>query len=433
PASLDTPGGVNYATSPIMRILHFADLHIGVENYGRVDPTTGLSTRLLDFLAALDELVEYAIAQRVDLVLFAGDAYKSRDPSQTQQRELARRLARLSAEGIPTFLLVGNHDLPHALGRASAVEIYDTLSVPRVYVGDRLRTYSVETRCGPLQVVAMPWPRRSVLFSHDELRSMTIEEATHELERRLADGVAAQAQSLDTNTPAILAGHVTVQGATVGSERSMMLGRDHILSPSALAYPQLDYVALGHIHKHQVLYQRPVMAYSGSLQRVDFSEEEDPKGFCLVELDPNRPQGQRLVDFQFQQVTARPFLTIDVELQPGDQDPTDTVVKAVLRRRVADAVVRLRIRLPEELAPLLRESEVRAALRAAHYVAGVYREVTSPRRTRLEAGAARSLGPEEALAQYLDARSTAPNRKALLLRRAQELIEESRDVEERAG
>jgi exonuclease SbcD len=37
-----------------MRILHFSDLHIGVESYGRTDPHTGLSTRLLDFLPALD-------------------------------------------------------------------------------------------------------------------------------------------------------------------------------------------------------------------------------------------------------------------------------------------------------------------------------------------------------------------------------------------
>ena len=84
-----------------MRILHFSDLHIGVENYGRIDPQTALSTRLLDFLSSLDELVEYALSQDVDLVLLAGDAYKGRDPSQTHQREFAKRLARLSSAGIP--------------------------------------------------------------------------------------------------------------------------------------------------------------------------------------------------------------------------------------------------------------------------------------------------------------------------------------------
>jgi len=121
-----------------MRILHFADLHIGVENYGRVDPETGLSTRLMDFLAALDEVVEYALTQDVDLVLLAGDAYKSRDPNQTQQRELAQRLAKLSSAGIPVFLLVGNHDLPHAVGRATAIEIFNTLQVPNLHVGDQI-------------------------------------------------------------------------------------------------------------------------------------------------------------------------------------------------------------------------------------------------------------------------------------------------------
>ena len=84
-----------------MRILHFSDLHIGVENYGRTDPETGLSTRLADFLSSLDEVVEYALTEDVDLVLLAGDAYKGRDPSQTHQREFARRLARLS-EASPT-------------------------------------------------------------------------------------------------------------------------------------------------------------------------------------------------------------------------------------------------------------------------------------------------------------------------------------------
>ena len=78
-----------------MKILHFADLHLGVESYGRIDPATGLPSRLLDFLSAFDHVVDYAIENRVDLVLFCGDAYKTREPTQTQQREFAKRLNRL--------------------------------------------------------------------------------------------------------------------------------------------------------------------------------------------------------------------------------------------------------------------------------------------------------------------------------------------------
>ena len=142
-------------------ILH---LHIGVENNGRIDPARP-STRLADFLGALDEVVEVAVTQGVDLVLLAGDAYKGRDPSQTHQREFASRLFRIASAGIPVFLLVGNHDLPNASSRANAVEIFPTLQVPNVHIGDNLQTYQVGTPAGPLQIVAVPWPRRGRLIS----------------------------------------------------------------------------------------------------------------------------------------------------------------------------------------------------------------------------------------------------------------------------
>src|SRR4030066_1093820 len=162
-----------------MRILHFADLHLGVETYGVVDAATGLSTRLIDVLKALDAVVEYALGNDVDLVLFCGDAYKNRDPSQTHQREFAKRLRRLSERGIPVFLLVGNHDLPNAIGRATAVEIFDTLAVSHIYVGNRPAVHRIPTNRGNVQVVALPWLRRSALLSR---RS---EEHTSELQSHL--------------------------------------------------------------------------------------------------------------------------------------------------------------------------------------------------------------------------------------------------------
>ena len=405
-----------------MRILHFSDLHIGVENYGRIDPRTGLSTRLLDFLAALDEVVEYALAQDVGLVLLAGDAYKGRDPSQTQQREFAQRLARLSAAGIPTFLLVGNHDLPNAVNRATAVEIFPTLQVPNIYVGDSLQNYTVPTRDGPLQVLAVPWPRRSGVLTREESRGLSIEDIRREVENRLTEGIAQRVQELDPGQPAILAGHVTINGATVGTERSMMLGQDHVLLASAVHRPQLDYVALGHIHKHQVLRDQPKVVYSGSLQRVDFSEEGEEKGFCVVDLDPSGPQGQRLTDFQFQKVQARPFVTIDVKVPSGEPNPTDAVLRAIARRDVTDAVVRVRVSLPPEMEPRLRESDLREALKPAHYIAAISREVEGARRTRLGADAAEGLQPLQALRLYLESRDTDPQRRDQLLRYAEELI-----------
>ena len=406
-----------------MRILHYSDLHIGVENYGRIDPATGLSTRLLDFLATLDELVVYALTQDIDLVLFAGDAYKGRDPSQTQQREFARRLQRLSSTGIPVFLLVGNHDLPNAVGRATAIEIFHTLQVPNLIVGDHLGTYHVTTPKGPLQIVALPWPRRATLLTREESRGLSIEDITKEIERRLTDGLNREIERLDPTLPAVLTGHVTINGATNSSEQSMMLGRDHVLFLSAIHSPALDYVALGHIHKHQVLAQHPMVVYSGSLQRVDFSEENDTKGFCVIELEPSASQGQRLKSFEFCPVKARPFLTIDVQVPPDDPDTTATVVQAIKRHHLAEAIIRLNIQLPNEAtAAALEEKALRDALEGAHYVAAINRHVEGQRRTRIPSDLVEGLSPLEALRHYLESTNKDEQHIQQLLGVAEQLM-----------
>ena len=405
-----------------MRVLHFSDLHIGVENYGRTDPNTGLSTRLGDFLAALDELVEFALSNQVDLAVLAGDAYKGRDPSQTHQREFAIRLRRLSAAGIPTFLLAGNHDLPAMASRANAVEIFATLDVPNVYVGSRLANHTISTPAGPVQIVAVPWPTRGAMLARDESRGLSIEQIRQATEDRMTAAIRRNVETLDPDTPAILTGHVTVNGATTGTERSMMLGNDHVLNMSAIGQPQLEYVALGHIHKHQVLRAAaPVVAYSGSLQRVDFSEESDDKGFCVVDINPQAPQGQRLQDFQFHPIGARPFVTVAATVPDVEANPTDFVVRAIGRREVAGAIVRLRITLSGEQSARLRDADLRPALSSAHYVASISREVTDQERRRAPIDSS-DLQPMAALRMYLESRGVNADRQQLMLERAEQLL-----------
>jgi exonuclease SbcD len=268
----------------VIRLLHLADTHLGVESYGRLDPATGLSSRLGDFLAVLDQLVDYAVAQRVDLVVFAGDAYKTRDPSPTHQREFARRIRRLCLARVPCFLLVGNHDLPNAQSRAHTTEIFDTLGVPGVTVARRIGTHRVETASGPLQIISLPWVTRGSMLTREEARGQSLEELNTRLVQKVADALAAEMAALDPAIPAVLVGHCTVEGAVYGSEKTVMLGQDVVLPISVVAHDSLDYVALGHIPKFQVLAHQPPVVYSGSLERIDFGEENEPKGFVDVTL-----------------------------------------------------------------------------------------------------------------------------------------------------
>ena len=407
-----------------MRIVHFADVHIGVENYGKPDPETGLSSRLVDFLSTLDEVVDYAIDSQADLALFCGDAYKSRDPTQTHQREFAKRVARLASAGVPVFLLVGNHDMPFIASRASSLEIFRTLDVSNVYTGDTLKTYVIPTRSGPVQVIALPWIRRSAYLANEETRAMTPDQINEAIQARLTDAVRLRVESLDPSMPAVLAGHVSVSEAVTSSEQSMMLGRDHVLLRSNIALPQLDYVALGHIHRHQEWGREPRVVYAGSLQRVDFGEEKDDKGFCVVQLDPSLPQGRRETGFEFVPVGARRFLTVSVDIPRDDLDPTATVVRAIQGRHFEGAVVRVLIRVPADLEGHLRDGEIRGALEGAHYVAAISREIADQVRTRLGPGRAQALEPREALRLYLESRKTPEDRAKTLISHATALMSE---------
>jgi exonuclease SbcD len=102
----------------------------------------------------------------VDLVIFAGDAYKDRTPVPTFQREFGKRIIRLSEEEIPTVLVVGNHDLSPATGRAHALQEFDTLQVPHVHVVSRPCFWKPEDLEGlPLQKIGLPWVSRSSLMA----------------------------------------------------------------------------------------------------------------------------------------------------------------------------------------------------------------------------------------------------------------------------
>jgi exonuclease SbcD len=410
-----------------LKILHFADLHLGVENYGRLDPATGLSTRLLDFLAALDQVVDYALENRVDLVLFCGDAYKSREPSQTHQREFARRINRLSTAGIPIFLLIGNHDLPNAIGRATTTEIFDTLSIKHVYVSNRPDIYHIPTSGGTIQIASLPWLRRSPLLSKEDTKNLTFDQINQRLQQVLTNIITANIPKLDPGLPSMLAAHVWVSGAMLGSEKTMTIGQEHVLLLSNVAQPAFDYIALGHIHRHQVLSTDPPVVYAGSLERIDFGEEEDDKGFYLVDIEPDKESGKRRVSFDFHKVTGRRFLTINTGIEPQDTDPTSTILKVIAQKedQVKDAIVRLQVSLPAEIEGHLRDNDLRNALKEAHYFT-IAKDIRRESRPRLGKLSAEEITPLDALKAYLEAKKVSPERGKILLEYGERLILEQR-------
>lgn len=339
-----------------MKLLHFADAHIDMANYGRHDPQTGLPLRVLDFLKSLDTIVDAAIAENVDMVLFAGDAYKDRSPAPTFQREWGRRIIRLSQAGIPTFLLVGNHDMSPAAGRAHAVQEFDTLQIPHVRVLQKPGFLGAEELGLPVQIIAIPYISRSGLMAALEVSGVDRNEVYSEIEKRLTDLIMEWLENADPDLPVILTAHASVQGASYGSERTVMLGADFVLPASLVKDSRLDYVALGHIHKPQDLNDghHPPVIYPGSIERVDFGEARDEKFYIVAEVK----KGQTRVEWR-KLDGVRPFVDCRVVLEDGE-NVTETLKSALPKlKRMEGAIVRLTVEYPREWDTLIDDAALR--------------------------------------------------------------------------
>lgn len=408
-----------------MLVIHTADIHIGVENYSRPDPESRTSSRLQDFLTSFDELVDYAIDEKADLVLVCGDAYKSRNPTQTHQREFVKRISKLAQKGIQVFLLAGNHDSPNVPGPATTLDIFSTLEIENVHVASELKTEVIKTPNGNIQIISLPWIRKGDFMSLSEYNQLSNENLNKAIEEKLIAGLNKEIENLDSSLPSILASHVSVDLAKTSSEKSMTLGKDYILPTKSLANRNLDYVALGHVHRHQVLNDDPPVVYSGSLERIDFGEEKDSKGFCAITISTSTDNRNRIESYKFVEVNARRFKTISIVIEDTDEYPNDKISSEIEKHEIKDAIVQVIVDVHASRYREVSDKIIREKLSKAHFIAAVRKNVISESKNRLGKELHESVPPMEALEAFLKERDIDGGKMRLLLEKGQTLMFEN--------
>jgi exonuclease SbcD len=383
-----------------MKLIHTGDLHIGMINYSKLDPETGLETRLLDFFKTFDRIIDYAISEKVDAFLFAGDAYKTRDPSPTQQRGFGERIKRLAKNGIPVILAVGNHDTPNAEGKANTLDIYSALEIDNVFVSRKPELLNIATKSGNLQVVTAPWLQKGDF-------------------KNLGDKLLSLYEKIKPEEPSVLLGHLEVEGSSFGSEKGLSISSEVTIPISLLTNKKLNYVALGHIHKFQELSKNPSVIYAGSPERIDFGEEKDEKGFVLVEIS----EKQKEISYKFIESGAREFCTIKIDLKADDQNPTETILAEIKNYDIKDKIVRVVIYIPADLSKEIEMDQIKKALTGANHIAGISRNVERVNRQVLEGqDEVERLTPLEALQKYFELKKFTPEKIKSLEKIAEELF-----------
>lgn len=404
----------------MIKILHLSDIHLGSGfSHGRTNPETGLNTRLEDFVNTLSHCIDRAITEPVDLVLFGGDAFPDATPPPYVQEAFATQFRRLVDAEIPTVLLVGNHD-QHSQGNGGAsLCIYRTLGVPGFIVGDTLATHQIQTRNGLVQVITLPWLTRSSLLTRPETEGLALGEVNELLIQRLEPILEAEIRRLDSQVPTILLAHLMADRASFGAERFLAVGKGFTIPLSLMARSCFDYVALGHVHRHQNLNpsNNPPVIYPGSIERVDFSEEKEDKGYVLIELEKGK------AEWQFCPLPVRPFCTINVNLAE-EADPEVALLKAIKKKTINDAVVRLIYKVRSDQLDLIDNNKIHQALSEAHSYTIRPELASQLARPRLpELGVGSSMNPMDALKTYLESQDNLKDIAADMLEAAQYLLD----------
>lgn len=419
----------------MIRFFHTADIHFGVENYGRVDAVTGIHSRLLDFKESLSKCIDAAVREEIDFFLFSGDAYKTAHPTPTQQKLLMEEFFKLHKANIPVVIVVGNHDHPLSFGKANALDVFGHLPLNGFHVISKPDCINLQTKNGPVQIVGIPWPTRNNVAAKEEHRNKTAQEITSYLSEKVSEIISHFAQTINPNIPAVLAGHLTVSsGIFSGSEKRAVFGTDPLFLPSELALPQFDYVALGHLHRYQDLNSNgyPSVVYSGSIDRVDFGERKEVKGYCSVSIETGISPTAGLNQFStrashsFVQLETRPFVQIEVKLD-DESSQTDQLIGVIQKTELKNAIVKLVYHIPQGKRDLVDLALVQKALEGAWHVVGIIPiHVPVQKIGRVQLTTAMKF--DDLLSTYIDSKDELKPHKNILLSKIQEL--ESCDQEE---
>jgi DNA repair exonuclease SbcCD nuclease subunit len=235
-----------------MRIVHLSDTHLGYSAYNKVEPTTGLNQRETDIYSAFNEIIEYILKTKPDLVVHSGDLFDSVRPSNRAIHEAFRQFARLSRAEIPTVIIAGNHSTPRQKVTGSIFRLFEYLEYIHPVFEGEYKTLEI----GDCKVHAIPHAYNEEMFKQN-------------FNKLKAD------KKFKYN---ILVTHATVIGVTAFAGAEFK----ELSIPTSVLSRDFDYIALGHIHRFIKVAENA--CYSGSPERLSFSEANYEKGFLEVEL-----------------------------------------------------------------------------------------------------------------------------------------------------
>lgn len=276
-----------------MRLLHTADWHLNDRLGGR-DRAEHLHRRV-------ERVAEICREECVDVLLVAGDLFSEQAKAEQAAESFRhlRRTFRAFFQGGGTILAVtGNHDQdgrvrPFIELARAGMDVAepprrpgDNFEPGKLYLLDSVFFGRLRDSAGmDVQFALLPFPSRSRMLIGSE-RATTAEELNRPIALRVTDWIKGLRDDprFDTALRTVLVAHMSVTGADFSRGRFTLTEQNDVMADAEDLPVAWDYVALGHVHKPQCIGGRSHVRYSGSLDRLDFSERDEEKGVVLVDI-----------------------------------------------------------------------------------------------------------------------------------------------------
>ncbi|BBV09971.1 TPA: exonuclease subunit SbcD [Providencia stuartii] len=264
-----------------MRIIHTSDWHLGQYFFTK--------SRAAEHQQFLTWLIEQVKLHQVDAMIVAGDIFDTGSPPSYARELYNQFVVSLQQTGCQLVILSGNHDSVSVLNETSSLLAY--LNTDVVTSGATPHVITLKNAQGQpgALLCAIPFLRPrdiqlSVAGQSSEEKQLSLQTAIRDYYQASYQLAEQQRQTMGLDIPIIATGHLTVVGAELtDSVRDIYIGTLDAF-PSA-AFPPADYIALGHIHRPQVIGQQQHIRYSGSPIALSFDEANQQKSVCLVEFD----------------------------------------------------------------------------------------------------------------------------------------------------
>ena len=391
-------------------IVCVGDVHEGLNFDFRIDPETGLSERALDLHGNFAKAARWAIENHASLFCVLGDLF-DRTHVAPIFRELVRKdvIEPLAKAGIEVWILAGNHDQPRRAARSTSLDDYRGYPHVTVFREPKAEVRTIDGRKVGFILIPYLHPEEVVEQIRERLGKEVPREEAYEAARRVWKGwIKNRADELKDVDRRILFGHFEFQGVRyAGTTPPEIVPHDFTFTRDMLP-DSIDLAVFGHIHMHQVLFDKVV--YAGAPERIDWGERLDPKGFVALRPDAT---------WSFQELPARPMEKVEVTLSLGD-DPTKRVLDA-LPSDVAGKLVRIEVHLPDELRARLDERRLAERLQGAFHVD---LRLVSTERPRIVAEEF-TMDPLRLLSDYVDKNLAEHPRRDAIKAEAQRLLKEA--------